>query len=427
MDLLQQLQNQLEQFPTQNKFLLGFSGGLDSTVLVSLFAKLRKKQPHLSLRAIHIHHGLSKNADSWAFHCQQVCQLLDIPFICQKVQVDRTQGVEAGAREARYQAIAQHLQENEILVTAHHQQDQIETFFLALKRGSGLQGLSAMQMHNWIFNVPVLRPLLHCTRQQFEHYAQKEKLRWIEDESNVDNRYERNFLRNDILPMLRQRWQHFDNSVQRSAQHCFEQQQLINELLQEEFNKIYDKSDRTLSIVNFHTYSILKQKALLRAWLQQQRIFMPSTIQLDQIIQNVIQAQEDRNPTFRLGEQVLRRYQKRLYITPTLQDLTHLRLSIKANECINLPDNLGQICLLEQDNYLQVTWQDKQVLLPLTQEKIGIRFSYSGKVKLPQGFHQEMKKCWQEHNVPAWQRTRIPLIFYGDTFKSAVGFFDNFE
>ncbi|ACA31155.1 tRNA lysidine(34) synthetase TilS [Histophilus somni] len=427
MDLLQQLQNQLNQFPSHTKLLLGFSGGLDSTVLLSLLAKLRKKQPHLSLRAIHIHHGLSQNADNWAIHCRQICQQLDISFLCEKVTINPRKGIEADAREARYQAIANHLQDNEILVTAHHQQDQTETFLLALKRGSGLQGLGAMQIQSVVFNLPIFRPLLHCTKQQLEQYAKTEKLSWIEDESNADNRYERNFLRNDILPKLRQRWQSIDNAVQRSAQHCFEQQQLINELLNDEFNKIYDKFDRTLSIANFATYSILKQKALLRTWLQHLHILMPSTIQLDNIMRNMIQAQEDRNPTCRLGNQVLRRYQKRLYATPILQDLSHIRLDIQANECINLPDNLGEICLLTKNEHLQVTWQNKQILLPLTQEKIEIRFRYSGKVKLPQGFHQEMKKCWQDHNVPVWQRTRIPLIFYGNKFKSAVGFFNNCE
>ena len=233
MDLLSDIEKQLKQ-TTAQAFLIALSGGLDSTVLLSLFAKLRQKQPHLpplSIRAIHIHHGLSQNADCWAKHCQDLCDQLQIPLIIERVQVDKTNGIEAGAREARYQAIKKHLQTQEMLVTAHHLNDQTETFFLALKRGSGLQGLGAMQQQSVLFGMPILRPLLGFTRTQLENYAQKEKLNWITDESNEDNRYDRNFLRNEILPKLRERWAYFDLAVQRSAQHCFEQQQLINDLL----------------------------------------------------------------------------------------------------------------------------------------------------------------------------------------------------
>ncbi|HBO37032.1 MAG TPA: tRNA lysidine(34) synthetase TilS, partial [Pasteurellaceae bacterium] len=170
------------------------------------------------------------NADFWEEHCRQICLRLDIPLIIEKVQVNNQNGVEAAAREARYQAIGRYLQPHEILVTAHHLQDQTETFLLALKRGTGIQGLGAMQPQSVVYNLPILRPLLNFTRLQLEDYVHSEQLTWIEDESNHDNRYERNFLRNEILPPLRRRWADFDRAVQRSAQHCFDQQQLINEL-----------------------------------------------------------------------------------------------------------------------------------------------------------------------------------------------------
>lgn len=162
MDLLSNIEKQLKQTSAQG-FLIALSGGLDSTVLLSLLAKLRQKQPHLqtlSLRAIHIHHGLSQNADNWAQHCQDLCNQFQIPLIIERVQVDKTNGIEAGAREARYQAIKKYLQTQEMLVTAHHLNDQTETFFLALKRGSGLQGLGAMQQQSVLFGMPILRPLL---------------------------------------------------------------------------------------------------------------------------------------------------------------------------------------------------------------------------------------------------------------------------
>ena len=245
MSLLAEFQHQFQPV-SHSCFLIAFSGGLDSTALLSLLAKLRENRPHFQLRAIHIHHGLSANADHWAQHCTQLCAHLDIPLIIEKVNVDKSKGTEGGAREARYQAIVRHLQPNEMLLTAHHLQDQTETFLLALKRGSGIQGLGAMQPQSAVYNLPVFRPLLNFTRQQLEDYVRSENLPWVEDESNDDNRYDRNFLRNQVLPLLRNRWAHFDQAVRRSAQHCFEQQQLINELLADEFTQIYQKNDRTL-------------------------------------------------------------------------------------------------------------------------------------------------------------------------------------
>ena len=159
MDLFSAFETQVGSATAQG-YLIALSGGLDSTALLSLFAKLKEKRPHFRLRAIHIHHGLSANADDWVAHCQTLCKQFNIPLIVEYVQVDREQGVEAGAREARYQAIRRHIGSDECLVTAHHLNDQTETFFLALKRGSGLQGLSAMQPQSTLWGIPIFRPLL---------------------------------------------------------------------------------------------------------------------------------------------------------------------------------------------------------------------------------------------------------------------------
>ncbi|WP_044470908.1 tRNA lysidine(34) synthetase TilS [Mannheimia massilioguelmaensis] len=404
--------------------LIAFSGGLDSTALLSLFAKLHKNQPHLTLRAIHIHHGLSPNANGWVAHCEEICHQFNIPLIVEKVRVNTQNGIEAGAREARYQAIAKHIQINEILATAHHLNDQTETFLLALKRGSGLQGLSAMQKENTTFGIPILRPLLSFSRKQLEQYVQAQNLSWIEDESNLDNQYDRNFLRNEILPSIRKRWQHFDQAVQRSAQHCGEQQQLINELLEEDFQKNFSESDRTFNIACFTQYSQLKQKALLRLWLNSLEIPMPSTVQLTQLIQDVIFAKQDANPQFVIAGKIIRRYQNKLFITDKFADLSHIILQLTLDQKLALPDGLGEILAQQRNNKIYIKWQQYEIDLPFTEQPIEIRFSYSGKVKLhSKAMNQEIKKIWQQLNVPPWQRKRIPLIFYGNQLKSAVGFF----
>ena len=427
MDLLSDIEKQLKQTSAQG-FLIALSGGLDSTVLLSLFAKLCQKQPHLqpSVRAIHIHHGLSPNADSWAKHCQNLCDQFQIPLIIERVQVDKTNGIEAGAREARYQAIKKHLQTQEVLVTAHHLNDQTETFFLALKRGSGLQGLGAMQQRSVLFGMPILRPLLGFTRTQLEDYAQKEKLNWITDESNEDNRYDRNFLRNEILPKLRERWTHFDLAVQRSAQHCFEQQQLINDLLNEAFAE-HCKIKNQFKLLQFHQYSPTKQTALLRMWLAENQLEMPSKRQLTQLINDVVFAKEDAIPQFQLVSKVIRRYQDCLYLTKPFSDLTKYTLKLEKTT-LSLPDDLGNLTAQENEHNLIFYWQDYSVTLEKTDSPIFIRFGYSGKVKHhSKRPREDIKKIWQELGVPVWERNRIPLIFYGNELKSAVGFFRVFD
>ena len=417
------------QIPTTaNKLLIAFSGGLDSTALLSLVKKLSEKRPHLSLRAIHIHHGLSPNADAWTAHCQQLCKQFAIPLIIEKVKVEMHDGIEAGAREARYQAISTHIQPDEYLVTAHHLNDQTETFFLALKRGAGLQGLGAMQKESQLFGMPILRPLLSFSRNELEDYVYQENLSWVEDESNQDNHYDRNFLRNQILPELRQRWRHFDHAVQRAAQHCFEQQQLINELLQTCFEQHILEDQKQFSLVNFLDYSSQKQTSLLRMWLAKNQIAMPTQVQLMHIIDDVIKAKSDASPQFQLGEHIIRRYQQCLYLTGKFADLSQTCLDMPLNQQIALPDNLGTIYATHNATGILVNWNEKQVQLADTQEPIQIRFAYAGKVKRQHNRPTEtMKKIWQELGVPPWQRNRIPLIFYGETLQSAVGFFRVFQ
>ncbi|WP_373100278.1 MULTISPECIES: tRNA lysidine(34) synthetase TilS [Pasteurellaceae] len=427
MPLFDRFRRQLaEHLPAQTDFLLSFSGGLDSTALLGLFAELREKQPHFTLRAIHIHHGLSPHADHWVRHCQSICRRLAIPLIIEKVSVDTRDGIEAGARQARYGAIKRHLRNNEILVTAHHRQDQTETFLLALKRGSGPAGLSAMAVKSAVDNLPIFRPLLPFSRAELEHYVRAVNLPWIEDESNADNQYDRNFLRNQILPSLRRRWPHFDRAVQRSARHCAEQQQLIHDLLTESFQQNYRESDRTFDLSRFPHYSALQQNALLRRWLAELGCNMPSVVQLEQLIRDVIFARADRNPQFHWQNQVIRRYQKRLYVTANFADLSAIRLNIQPNQTITLPDNLGTLRLCETHDGLLAEWAHHRQPLPATDLPIQIRFAYAGKVRTRNGIHQDIKKLWQQANVPVWQRRRIPLIFYGEQFKSAVGFFTDY-
>ena len=428
MSLLTEFQAKL----SHHQYLIAFSGGLDSTALLALFAKSREIRPHLQLRAIHIHHGLSPNADHWQAHCELICRQLNIPLLTRKVSVDKKKGIEQGAREARYQAIAEARLENEMVATAHHLQDQTETFFLALKRSSGVKGLSAMQMESQLWGMPIFRPLLNYNKEELETYVRTQELPWIEDESNADSRYERNFLRNDVLPALRERWVHFDQAVQMAAQHCYNQQQLLTELLADEFQQNYDETDRTFDVTHFAQYSHNKQNALLRMWLETLGMPMLGESALTQLFQDVIFAKADRNPQFAAQDKLIRRYQNKLYLTPKFHDVSDYCVELRIGQILLLPDYLGELQLLKSAENLTALWRyqghEYRSVLPLTDEKIQVRLGYKGKVKLhANDLNRDIKKVWQQLNVPVWQRSRIPLIFYGEQLKSAVGFFDNFQ
>lgn len=409
--LLTQLQTQIHTyFPHPPSFLVALSGGVDSVVLLHLLHRLK-----LPLRAVHVHHGLSPNADQWVAFCQHYCQQQAIPLCVKYVQVNGKKGIEAEAREKRYQAIRETREHNEVVVTAHHLDDQAETFLLALKRGSGVKGLSAMQAVNFSQKFPIFRPLLAVSKNDILAYAQSQNLSWIEDESNQSTDYDRNFLRHKVLPVLNEQWEQFNRMVARSCEHLAHQQQLLDELLSEELAKYRD--GQTLVIQDFAGLTKIKQQALLRLWLSEQQMLMPSTAQLEQIIQNIILAKEDKNPEIQLGDKMLRRYQNRLFITPIYTPVATFSKEIQQQETIILPNGLGQILRAKDEIIYQTAHKIDHLQLSeaLQQEKLFVHLKYQGKIKeYGKTYHEEMKKIWQKYQIPVWERERTPLILKGD-------------
>ncbi|MWN90850.1 tRNA lysidine(34) synthetase TilS [Gilliamella sp. Pra-s65] len=392
--------------------LIAYSGGVDSSVLMHALVQLKRQLPNLKLRAIYIHHGLSNNADNWATHCQKQCQTWQVPLIIEKVKLTPHAGnIEEQARNARYHAIYHHLKSNETLCTAQHLDDQCETFFLALKRGSGPAGLSAMPIET----KQHLRPLLTVSRTQIENYAKHHHLTWIEDESNQDDRYDRNFLRLNVLPTINQRWPHFSQMVARSAALCQQQEALINELLLSEFQQIVTQQGQ-LHLAPLMNYSEYKRNAILRMWLRTQQIAMPTQKQLALIWPTVALAKEDANPQFILNNKQIRRYQNQLYLLPLYQNIEQQKLHWDLTSELLLPDNAGKLQLNHQHHLT--------CRLPKKDEQVTVQFHAQGKLQIVNRHgSRPIKKLWQEHNIPPWMRTRIPLIYYNEQLICAVGVF----
>ncbi|AOM42347.1 tRNA lysidine(34) synthetase TilS [Xenorhabdus hominickii] len=410
-----------EQIGPYKKMLVGFSGGLDSTVLLHLLVRLRTQYQQLSrapivLRAIHIHHGLNSKADLWVEHCRQICTDWEVDFRTEKVSLDiRQNGIEAAARDARYQSFRDELQQGEILITAQHLDDQAETFLLALKRGSGPAGLSSMPSSMSFAGTTLIRPLLNVSRAELETYAQAQRLKWVEDDSNQDDRYDRNFLRLHIMPLFNQRWPHFPQAVSRSASLCGEQEQLLDELLSESLNEL-TTLDGAISIFPLERYSEAKRNALLRRWLNQRGVKMPSREQLQRIWSEVALSRQDAEPRFRLGQYDIRRYRQQLWLVPQYQHLAGTVLEWNTDQELILPDELGTLMRTGESN---ITFRS-----PDRNEQVTIRFGVQGNISIVGRQHsRHSKKLWQELGVAPWLRERTPLIYYNDKLIAALGIF----
>lgn len=401
--------------------LLAYSGGLDSSVLLHLLVAVRQRSG-LAIRAAYIHHGLNPLAESWAEHCRQQCEYWQVPFASLSVTVEaQNGGIEAAARTARYQALQAHLQEGETLLTAQHLDDQSETFLLALKRGSGPAGLSAMAASSLLSDSTTLghhrlvRPLLGFSRLQLEAYAQRHQLHWIEDDSNQDERFDRNFLRRQILPRLTQRWPHFSSAVARSAELCAEQEQLLDELLEESLQRLC-QPDGALSIDGLAPLSPVRRFALLRRWLAQQGTTMPAREQLQRLWDEVAMSRQDAEPILQLNQWQIRRFRQHLYLLPLMSSLQDRILPWQPmSRPLPLPDNLGTLLLADSG---------LAVRAPENGEAVSIRFSTRGTVHIVGRTHgRQIKKLWQELGVPPWWRDRTPLVFYNEQLIAAVGRF----
>lgn len=399
--------------PQHTDFLIGLSGGVDSVALLHLMSRC----PHLNLRVVHIHHGLSPNADRWAEFCRHYCESLGVPFELRKVVVTGDYGLEANARNARYQAVSELIRPNEIFVTAHHLDDQAETFLLALKRGSGIQGLAAMQAVGFWQNFTIFRPLLSLSKAELLAYAKQNNLTWINDESNADDRYDRNFLRHRILPLLNQRFPAFNEMVARSARHCAEQQQLIEELLQEELAARIGKRQQ-LDVSGFELLSPLKQQQLVRLWLAKCGTPMSNQARLQAVISELIFAKADRNPQVEWNGCQIRRHRNAIFIVPQSEPLDKTSYTISPLDEIRLPQGVLKRSHTELLFCKKSGETDRLPLPPtLQQAPLTVFFHTSGKVKqYGKPMREEMKKIWQINDVPVWERGNIPLVFYQDQF-----------
>jgi len=420
--------------------VVAYSGGVDSQVLLHALIQLKQtKKLANSIIVCHINHGISQYSDDWQLFAQQQCQYYQVKLVVNAVNVKEKaqQSLEALARDARYKALQSVNEERSIILTGHHSDDQSETLLLALKRGAGLKGLSSMPEISQLEQHLLVRPFLHVSREVIIAYAQEHNLKWIEDDSNDDTRFDRNFIRQEIMPLLTKRWPSINKTINRSAQHCMEGQLLLDELAQQDLNECHVEVI-SLSVEKLKKLSQARFNNLLRFFMASQQCLMPSTEQLKQVYQQIF-ASEDKNPSVKVGDHYFRRYKNALHLTSDFQDVSQWQceLNLAVNSEVKLPDNLGQISIkidaLPTSEYVQIQYFSakgvliKSLAIPISkkEQKVMIKFEHNNPRCLPdyRQHSRDLKKVLQELNIAPWQRKRIPFLYYGESFVAAIGHF----
>jgi len=418
--------------------VVAYSGGVDSQVLLHALAKVKhaKQTSHLISQSIvvcHVNHGISDKAKQWQDFAKLQCQQVNLPITVFQVNVQPQpqQSLEALARDARYKALQSISTEPMMIITGHHSDDQAETFLLALKRGSGLKGLAAMATNTKQGKDLLVRPLLNISRAQIVDYAKLHGLSWVEDESNLDTRFDRNFIRNDIMPLLTKRWPSIVNTMNRSSEHCQEGQLLLDELAEQDLQLCQHEHD-SLVIKALSQLSIARFNNLIRYFLALHQCLMPSREQLAQL-QQQLNANDDKNPTVKLGDHYCRRYRGVLYLTPDFNKVDHWQAEIDLNcekTVVALPDSLGELTVMISslqcpESRACLESKDYLIAMPAKSTKVNLRFSHDNSTCLPDYRHhsRSLKKVLQELNIPTWQRKRIPFLYYDEVLVAAIGYF----
>ncbi|KPG90527.1 tRNA lysidine(34) synthetase TilS [Pseudomonas sp. RIT-PI-r] len=404
IDLPSRLLLNLEPWRNAAHWRIAFSGGLDSTVLLHLLASLAKSESLPPLSAVHIHHGLQAVADAWPQHCQSVCDALGVPLLVERVKVQSGASLERAARDARYAVFSSLTQANDVLLTGQHRDDQAETLMFRLLRGAGVRGLSAMPAQRSVGQGTLVRPLLDISRAELEAYAQAHQLNWIEDPSNQDRQFSRNYLRHQVMPLLTGRWPQAQASMARSAAHQREAQGLLDELAQMDLAQAATSHDfqwlglPSLELTPLTALSVARQRNAISHWLEP-LTRLPDTDHWSGW-SDLCEAAHDASPIWRLADGELHRSAGRVW---WLSDAWLCAPVIGCewqtpSSALRLADN-GRVMFSGQ--------------APAGPLRIGFR--QGGEVmQLADRGHRDLKRLFNERAVPGFVRGRLPLLFRGD-------------
>ena len=412
------LKNNLTQFLDAKVFWIAYSGGCDSHVLLHALVALRP-QLTCDIKAIHINHGLSPLANAWEEHCRHTCEKLAVPYSAISVNAKQAKASpEEAARHARYAEWRKLLNKDEVLLLAHHQDDQAETVLIQLLRGAGVKGLAAMPRQQKFAQGLLCRPMLSFMREEIYSYGVEHGLNWIDDPSNFDTDFDRNFLRHEVVPLLETRWPSLKKTLSRTASHQGEANRLLTELAHQDWLLI--QSNNQINIGQLTKLDQPRQRNVVRYWLATIcQLTLPDTIHLQRILNEVLTAAEDAKPEviWRGGE--VRRFQGLLYGQEK-------HLEPENNLILNWSD-LGQPLKLNNNGTMLTA--KASVGEGLSQAKmlnsdVSVRYRQGGESCRPKGRGQthQLKKLFQEWQVPPWLRASVPLIYVDGELAQVLGY-----
>jgi tRNA(Ile)-lysidine synthase len=392
---------------------IALSGGVDSVVLLDVLQELRASQ-ELSLSAVHVNHQISTHAGEWEAFCRSLCERRGIPLTVQRVQVTPDgSGIEAAARRLRYGAYA--CLDAHYVALAHHLDDQAETFLLQLLRGAGPKGLAGMPVvrhqesaQSGKANAPlILRPLLDVRRRQIEAYAESRRLEWVEDDSNTDSRYDRNYLRNELLVQLDARFPGYRETLARTARNLADHVMLAEELARIDAQSL-DRS--AISAERLRQLSDARALNLLRQLFSDRGLQMPPRARLEEALRQCREAGRDAEIQVTFGDAVLRCYRDRVELVENSPNMpTDWQSRWDGNHELILPDGLGVL-------------RSRAVIGEgIARRHFEIRAATvrgrSGGERMQPGENRPrraLKSLLQEHAIPPWERSRMPLVFFGE-------------
>lgn len=396
-----QLLHALKPWRNAKAWHVALSGGLDSTVLLHLLVQLRHTHSLPALTAVHVHHGLQVVADAWPAQCQALCDSLAVPLQVFHVQVRSGASLERAAREARYQVFEAVTQAHEVLLTGQHRDDQAETLLFRLMRGAGVNGLAAMPLERALGQGYLARPLLDVSRAQLEAYARAQGLTWVEDPSNSQTDFSRNYLRHEVLPRLTKRWPQATASLARTAAHCAEAQRLLEELAQQDLGAARSDSEfawlglPSLALAPIVGLTEIRQRNALRHWLAG-FTRLPDTDHWAGW-DALRDARGDAHPVWALEAGELHRAGGRLWwlaadwlrqpLAPSLWEQPASPLTLPGNGHVRV---IGEI----PNGPLRVSYRQGGEVM-----------------KVAERGHRDLKRLLNEHGVPAFVRGRLPLLY----------------
>lgn len=398
----------LNELNKYRKIKVGLSCGLDSSVLLHNLANCENLRT--KIQAIHVNHGLSSNAHAWQLHCEKYCDKLNIPLLSETVKIITASHIEETARNARYDVFLSCLQENECLVLAHHQNDQVETLLFNLFRGTGIDGLASIPSSRKLGLGEIVRPLLNVSRDTLYQYALQHNIDWIEDESNFNLDFSRNYIRHTILPVIRKKWPKAMQNMSDCAKKCEVARDNLLELALIDCPKL---SSIPLQLELDFIQSLSEERIInvLRAWLKYNEIPSPSSDIFQRIIKEVIFARHDKVPKIMLGKVLLTRYRNCLFI---VNNILNCRADLAWTD---FPNPL----YLSDGRVITAELNAKGCLAVAKNSDISVRFRVGGECIQHNGKNKKLKKILQDLGVLPWERDYLPLLFVDGKLRAVIG------